>query len=84
MTTITGPGLFDRHPAVLALPPATLAALQEIPIEGKRAWARSLIVAALAGGLDMEAIREMLSHERLGADLVARLVHTLQDRGAAS
>jgi hypothetical protein len=75
---MTEPGLFDQ-PVPTTLPPAALAALQEIPSEGKRAHIAAILLTVLSKKRTLEAASETLSHERLPADLVARLIHTMRE-----
>jgi len=77
--TANAPGLFDRPATAPTLPDATIEALQEIPIEGKRAWVRSLLLATLTGTRNLEAVRESLSHERMPADLITRITGPMQE-----
>jgi hypothetical protein len=61
------------------LPLTTTEALKEVEPEGKRTYVRALITSGLAGGRSLTSMREALTHERLPADLIARIVGPMQE-----
>ena len=79
--TMRGPGLFDTPPAVLVtLPAATLAALQEVIPEGRRMWVWSILVTALDGRRTLDAVIEVLSHDRMDRALISRLTDPMREK----